>query len=154
MVVFQQGVEFVQQVVVIVFDQVGGFFELFFGIVQVGQCCCVGDCFDMVYVGSYVIFVGDFEQVDVVSVGYVGVIVQFDGEIVVYVQYVYLVVVFFVEQCYGVFGFGGVDIGFFGFDFGVVMDFGVDDIFQGFQLFCFDCFEVVEVEMQVLVVYQ
>ncbi|MNM68598.1 hypothetical protein D3C81_801620 [compost metagenome] len=79
---------------------------------------------------------------------------QFDGEIAAHAQHAHVVAVLLAEQRHGAFLLGGFDIGFFGFNGGVLANLGVDDVFQRLDLFWLDRFEVAEVEAQALTVDQ
>lgn len=97
--VLVKGLDFFDYVGGVVVEQFGGFGQVGFFGVYVIQGVLVGNGFDVVYVRGDVVFGGDFEQVDVVGMVDVGIIVQFGG-VVFYFQYVYVFVVFFVEQGY------------------------------------------------------
>ena len=83
-----------------------------------------------------------------------GTAAQFDGEVAAHAQHTYLITVLLAEQGHGALGLGGLDIGFFGLDLGVLANLGVDDVFQLLQLLGLDRLEVAEVETQALTVDQ
>ena len=79
---------------------------------------------------------------------------QLNREIAAHAQHAHVVAVLLAKQRHGAFLLGGFDVGFFGFDRGVLANLGVDDIFQGLDLLRLDRFKVAEVETHALAVYQ
>ena len=95
-----------------------------------------------------------FSSADVAGTVGVDAAAQLDREIAAHAQHAHVVAVLLAEQRHGALLLGGLDVGFFGLDRGVLANLGVDDVFQRLDLLGLDGFEVAEVEAQTLTVDQ